>query len=126
MEFFKDTFSFPLAKTQFKVIIIGAGISGLTAAIGLKKAGHDVLVLEQVREITEVGAGIQIAPNATRILGRLGLLENIMQKSTLLTTNSLRRWQNNKELGAAPLMPSVNFLICTWGMCQVGENQWQV
>lgn len=55
----------------------------------------------------EVGAGIQIAPNAARILGRFGLLEKIMGCANVLEKNSLRRWQNNKEIGTAPLMPKV-------------------
>lgn len=111
MEFYKDNFDFPHAKKSFKVIIVGAGIAGLSVAIALSKAGHDVLILEQVPEIGEVGAGIQMAPNAARILGRLGLLEKIMEKSNLLTKSSLRRWQNNKELGAAPLMPVVSSYV---------------
>lgn len=55
----------------------------------------------------EVGAGIQIAPNAARILGRFGLLEKIMGCANVLEKNSLRRWQNNKEIGTAPLMPKI-------------------
>lgn len=64
-------------------------------------------MLEQVREIAEVGAGIQMAPNAARILGRLGLLEEVMQRANILEKNSLRRWENDVELGCAPLMPVV-------------------
>lgn len=74
---------------------------------GLKHAGHDVVILEQVPQIGEVGAGIQIAPNAARILGRFGLLEKIMGCANVLEKNSLRRWQNNEEIGTAPLMPKV-------------------
>lgn len=114
MEFYKDEFSFPHAKKPWRIVIVGAGIAGLTSAIALKKAGHDVLILEQVHQIAEVGAGIQIAPNASRILGRLGLLEKILEKSSLLTTNSTRRWEDNRQLGSIPLMPLVNSPISAY------------
>lgn len=104
----KDTFSWNFsAKHPLKVIIVGAGIAGLTVALGLKKAGHEVLILERVHEISEVGAGIQVAPNAARILDRLGLLDKVMEKANILEENSLRRYANNQELGTAPLMPEV-------------------
>ena len=64
-------------------------------------------ILEQVPQIWEVGAGIQIAPNAARILGRFGLLDQIIESANVLNTISLRRWQDNKELGTVPLMPQV-------------------
>jgi salicylate hydroxylase len=107
MDTYIDTFNITKAKHPFKVIVVGAGIGGLAAALGLKKAGHDVVLLEQVHEIAEVGAGIQIAPNASRILGRLGLLEKVMENANVLEKNSLRRYANNAELGTAPLMPGV-------------------
>jgi len=99
------------ALQPFKIIIVGAGIAGLTIAIGLQKSGHDVLILEQAKEIMEVGAGIQIAPNAARILGRFGLLEKVMQKANVLKGNSLRRWKEGEELGMAKLMPEVSSFL---------------
>ena len=58
-------------------VVIGAGIGGLTAALTLARAGVTVRVFEQAEALREVGAGIQIAPNATRILHRLGLAERL-------------------------------------------------
>ncbi len=55
--------------------VIGAGIGGLTAALALARAGLGVRIFEQAPALREVGAGIQLAPNATRILHRLGLAE---------------------------------------------------
>ena len=55
------------------IVVAGAGIGGLTAALALAHNGRRALVLEQAPVITEVGAGLQIAPNAGRVLARLGL-----------------------------------------------------
>jgi salicylate hydroxylase len=103
---------------SFNIVIVGAGIAALTSAIGLKKAGHDVIILEQAREITDVGAGIQMAPNATRIMRRFGLLDQIMAKSNELQATSLRRWQDDRELGSVPMMPSVSSsrASCQWAL----------
>ena len=54
-----------------KIAIIGGGIGGLSAALHLLKAGLDVHVYEQSPRIGEIGAGIQISPNASRLLVRL-------------------------------------------------------
>ncbi|KAJ5134734.1 salicylate hydroxylase [Penicillium atrosanguineum] len=108
MDTFQDDFDWSFkAKHPFKVIVVGAGIAGLAVALGLKKAGHEVVILERVHQIAEVGAGIQVAPNAARILGRLGLLSEVMEKANVLDKNSLRRYANNEELGTAPLMPQL-------------------
>lgn len=54
-------------------LIVGAGVAGLTAAIALAKRGADVTVLERAAQISEVGAGLQLSPNAVRVLDALGL-----------------------------------------------------
>ncbi|MFZ1924090.1 MAG: FAD-dependent monooxygenase [Xanthobacteraceae bacterium] len=55
------------------VIVAGAGIGGLTAALALARNGFRVVVLEQAERLAEVGAGIQLSPNATRLLLELNL-----------------------------------------------------
>ena len=55
------------------VAIIGGGIGGLSAALSLLQAGVDVQVYEQAPMLGEVGAGLQVSPNAARVLHRLGL-----------------------------------------------------
>lgn len=56
-----------------EAVIIGAGIGGLTAALALARRGARVTVIERATELSEVGAGIQISPNAGRVLQALGL-----------------------------------------------------
>jgi salicylate hydroxylase len=63
--------------TQAQVAIIGGGIGGLTAAAALLRTGFEVQVYEQARSLGEVGAGINIGPNASRILHRLGIAEEL-------------------------------------------------
>ena len=55
------------------VIVAGAGIGGLTAALALARNGFRVVVLEQAERLAEIGAGIQLTPNATRLLLELNL-----------------------------------------------------
>lgn len=80
----------------------------LNYRLGLARCGHNVVILEQVKEIKEAGAGIQLAPNNMRILGRFGVLPELMKYTNMLERNSLRRWKDNEELGTAPLMPGVS------------------
>jgi NADPH-dependent 2,4-dienoyl-CoA reductase/sulfur reductase-like enzyme len=56
--------------SQISVAVIGGGIGGFAAALSMLRAGLDVHVYEQARELRETGAGIQVSPNATRILNR--------------------------------------------------------
>jgi salicylate hydroxylase len=59
------------------IIIAGAGIGGLTAALTLTRAGYRAVVLEQAARLEEAGAGIQLSPNATRVLSDLGLADKL-------------------------------------------------
>src|ERR1700675_214421 len=59
------------------VIIAGAGIGGLTAALALARAGMRVTVFEQAEKLEETGAGLQLSPNASRVLIALGLRERL-------------------------------------------------
>src|ERR1700733_14696462 len=59
-------------------LIVGGGLGGLSAALCIARQGGTVNVLERSKSFAEVGAGIQLAPNATRILQRLGVLKAIL------------------------------------------------
>lgn len=62
---------------KFNVGISGAGIGGVAAAVALHRAGIDVTVYERANELREVGAGLMLWPNATRVLKELGLLDRV-------------------------------------------------
>src|SRR5579864_5409727 len=63
--------------SALKIAVIGGGIGGLAAALALHRAGFDVGVYEQAPALVEVGGGINMGPNAARILYRLGLGEGL-------------------------------------------------
>ncbi len=65
-----------------RVIIAGAGIGGLAAALALSQAGFAVVIYERADALEEFGAGLQLTPNATRILARLGVLESVRAVAT--------------------------------------------
>ena len=64
-----------------KILIVGGGIGGLCAALSLTKQGFLVSVFEQSKSLGEVGAGLQMTPNAMKVLTALGLLEQIKKVS---------------------------------------------
>ena len=63
--------------SDHEFLVIGGGIGGLAAALGLARAGRSVHVLEKSPEFGEIGAGLQLAPNASHALDRLGVLAEI-------------------------------------------------
>ncbi len=85
------------------VLIAGAGIAGLAAAIAFAQRGHPVRVFEKAPELEEVGAGLQLSPNATRILDRLGVLELIRPASVRPEAIVLRDAYGLKEIARVPL-----------------------
>lgn len=88
-----------------KVLIAGGGIGGLTAALALAQRGFDVQVLEQAPAIREVGAGVQLSPNAMRVLYRLGLEEALREVVCVAAGKRVRLWNSGQtwtlfDLGA--------------------------
>jgi salicylate hydroxylase len=79
-------------------IVVGAGIGGLAAAVSLRRAGCAVTVVEQASRFAEVGAGIQLAPNATRVLRRLGLLDVVAARAARPSHMSFRTWSDGTEI----------------------------
>ncbi|GLY97220.1 FAD-dependent monooxygenase [Actinoplanes sp. NBRC 103695] len=63
------------AERRIPLLIVGGGIGGLAAALAIARTGRTVHLIEQAAELTEIGAGLQIGANATRVMDRLGILE---------------------------------------------------
>ncbi|MEV4511729.1 FAD-dependent monooxygenase [Dactylosporangium sp. NPDC049525] len=89
------------------VAVVGAGIAGLTVAAALNGAGVHCQVYEQTRTLGEVGAGIQISPNATRLLLRLGLGPYLDSVGVRPAAIEMRRWDSD-----AVLMRTVLGSVC--------------
>jgi salicylate hydroxylase len=88
-------------------LVIGAGIGGTAAAIALRRAGLDVSLFEQTLAQREVGAGIQISPNVSRLLGRYGLGDAMARAAVRPSSVVFRRWQDGRVLGREELGDSI-------------------
>ncbi|KAK6596224.1 FAD binding domain-containing protein [Botrytis cinerea] len=80
-------------ENKLKVIVVGAGLGGLGAAIAISLAGHSVTVLESAHEIGEVGAGIQVLPPTSLILHDWGLLPYLSSHSTSPSQVNMISWK---------------------------------
>lgn len=85
-----------MSKPSPHVVIAGGGIGGLTAALALLKAGTDCDVYEQAPELREVGAGLQLAPNGTRVLFALGLEQDIRRDGVETGDKVVRLWSTGQ------------------------------
>lgn len=79
-----------------RIIIVGAGLGGLTAALCFARNGHKVQVLEQRPDPAPIGGGINIRPGATRLLQKWGLTEGLDQICDITSANALRSLKTGK------------------------------
>jgi salicylate hydroxylase len=87
-----------------EIAIIGGGIGGLAAAAFLRRAGLAATVYEQASRLSEVGAGLIVAPNAARLLRALGVLDVFEERAVRLETGwEFRRWQDGSVLSSEDL-----------------------
>ena len=86
-----------------RVVVVGAGIGGATAALALARTGHEVRVLERASGVSPLGAGLQISANARRVLVDLGLEAAFASIVTEPSRIVVRRWDDDSVLGEAPL-----------------------
>jgi len=92
------------APDTLSVAIVGGGIGGLAAAAFLHRAGLNCTVYEQAPQLTEIGAGLVVAPNAARLLRRLGALEEFAIRAVRLEVGfEFRRWEDGTVLSAEDL-----------------------
>ena len=85
------------------LLIVGAGIGGLTAAAVLLERGHRVRVYEQTPALGEIGAGIQISANASRVLHGVGLEEALTKVAVIPTAQQFRVYSTGELLHEIPL-----------------------
>ncbi len=79
-----------------KIIVVGGGIGGLATALALLRRDLDVEVYEQSPELKEVGAGIQISSNGTRVLHALGLEEPLRRVQVVPARREIRHWSTGE------------------------------
>ncbi len=91
------------------ILIAGAGIGGLTAALTLARRGYRVVVAEQAEMLTDVGAGIQLSPNATRILQGLGVAERLITSVVVPEGLSVRSAGSGAEIAWMPIGHAMEF-----------------
>src|SRR6185369_2350829 len=80
-----------------RILVGGAGIGGLTAALSLIAQGFEVVVLEQAEQLGPVGAGIQLSANASRVLYGLGLGPRLEAVSIVPESKCIRLWNTGQE-----------------------------
>ena len=85
------------------IVIAGAGIGGLTAALALAARGFRIVVLEKAERLEEVGAGLQLSPNASRVLVELGLTERLKLRAVVPEAVSIMSARAGGELLRMPL-----------------------
>ncbi|KAJ7644396.1 hypothetical protein FB45DRAFT_897785 [Roridomyces roridus] len=85
------------------IIVIGAGLAGLTVAIALAKGGHKVEILESAPAISYIGAGIQVSSNSSRILRKLGVDKYVEKYCTEPVDLRMMRWNTGQILVEVPL-----------------------
>ena len=86
-----------------RAIIAGAGIAGLAVAIALSRAGFTVAIYERANSLDEFGAGLQVTPNAVRILAGLGVLERVLPHASRPRAVVVLRGSDSSELMRMPL-----------------------
>ncbi len=86
--------------TPLRVLVIGAGLGGLTAASCLSQAGFEVSVYEQAPALGEVGAGIQIGPNAIKVLRQIGIAEALETVAVRPEGLDVKDWQTGRVINS--------------------------
>ncbi|MFM8821282.1 MAG: FAD-dependent monooxygenase [Phenylobacterium sp.] len=91
------------AGASLTALVVGGGVGGLTAALALARKGLSVTLVEQAPVLGEVGAGLQVSPNATRVLFSLGLEAALSALAFRPEAVEARGWRRGQEISRAPL-----------------------
>jgi salicylate hydroxylase len=90
-------------RTSRTILVAGAGIAGLTAALAFARRGFKVELFERTKNFEDFGAGIQLSPNATRILQQLGVLDGLGGRAVAPEAIVLKDGASLRELARVPL-----------------------
>ncbi|RFU26930.1 hypothetical protein B7463_g9408, partial [Scytalidium lignicola] len=112
--------SFNQPGIPLKINVIGAGMAGLSSAIALSDINpdHQITVIESNASLSELGAGLQLFPNSTRLLHKWGLTPSLEKVGFQSSHTSIRRWEDNTELVVTLNNPTTTWLY--------GWPQWQI
>ena len=83
---------------RLRIIIIGGGIGGLAAARALALRGHEVEIHERVSTLGEIGAGLQLGPNAVKVMYALGLKDELHRVACVPNSNAMLNWSDGTLL----------------------------
>src|SRR5262245_61213835 len=81
-----------------RVALIGGGLGGLAAAIAMRRAGIEATIYEQAAAFGEIGAGIQLGPNAVKVLRSLGLEAGLKDFGARPENHVGRNWKSGRVL----------------------------
>jgi len=95
-----------------KILIVGGGIGGLTSALCCHHFGHEVTVFEQAKTILDIGAGIQIPPNAMKVFEALGIDNDIAKNAFRPEAVEARMGESGRNIFEIPL---AEYAIKKWG-----------
>lgn len=93
----------PLPGKALRVLVAGGGVGGLTTALAFLRAGHEVQLFEQASRIAEVGAGLQLSPNAMKALDALGVASRVARDAFRPRSQELRLGRSGHLILSVPL-----------------------